>query len=219
MNFGTNRVLSDEQVEVENIKLACANHAAALLKNLRKRLKLDDYGNTISDERPAEAEKFLRSIGLSFRTIGEISAIKLVLTEAEKLADQRANEGFVASDVPVDGFEFEQWGAEALQKFGWKAQATQGSGDQGIDVVATKEGINLGIQCKRYAGSVGNKAVQEAYSGAKHMGLEHAAVLTNAEFTKSAKELAASTGVLLLSPEDIPTLFEVLTQGNDRHPK
>ena len=40
------------------------------------------------------------------------------------------------------------------------------------------------------------------------MGLNKAAVLTNAEFTKSARELAGTTGVLLLSPEDIPTLSE-----------
>lgn len=40
------------------------------------------------------------------------------------------------------------------------------------------------------------------------MGLDRAAVLTNAEFTRSAKDLAASTGVLLLSPEDIPTLAD-----------
>ena len=66
----------------------------------------------------------------------------------------------------------------------------------------------MGIQCKLYTGSVGNKAIQEAYSGMKHFGLDKAAVLTNANFTKSAKELAASTGVLLLSPEDIPTLSE-----------
>ena len=137
-----------------------------------------------------------------------IDACKLVIETVEALEEQQIEEGFSAKEHPEDGWEFEHWVAEALQKFGWQALATQGSGDQGVDVVATKDGLSLGIQCKRYTGSVGNKAVQEVYAGAKHMGLDKAAVLTNAHFTRSAKELAASTGVLLLSPEDIPTLSE-----------
>ena len=201
-------MLSDDQVEIENIRLACSHHFVALSRNFRKRVKQDDYGNLILDDRPAEAEKFLINKGLNFRTIGEIRAIKLVLSEVAKLDLQKANTPFGSSQAPVDGLEFEHWVADSLQKFGWQARATQGSGDQGVDVVATKDGLSLGIQCKRYTGSVGNKAIQEAYSGMKHFGLDKAAVLTNAKFTKSAKELAASTGVLLLSPEDIPTLSE-----------
>jgi hypothetical protein len=111
---------------------------------------------------------------------------------------------------PVDGLEFEHWVSQRLNERNWESYVTRGSGDQGIDVVATKYGVSIGIQCKRYSGPVGNKAVQEAFSGAKHMSLNKAAVLSNSNFTKSAKELAASTGVLLLSPEDIPILSELL---------
>ena len=132
----------------------------------------------------------------------------MVIETVENLEAVQVHGGFSANEHPEDGWEFEHWVAEALQKFGWQARATQGSGDQGVDVVATKDGLSLGIQCKRYSGSVGNKAVQEAFSGAKNMGLNRAAVLTNAEFTKSARELAVTTSVLLLSPEDIPTLSE-----------
>lgn len=200
--------LSDEEVEEQNIKLACGYHFSALSRNFRKRVKRDDYGTIISDERPAEAEKFFTGLGLSVRAIGDVRAIKLVLAEVARLESKSGDTLFQSSDAPIDGHDFEHWVAQKLRKFGWQASATKGSGDQGIDVVATKGDVALGIQCKRYSGSVGNKAVQEAFSGAKHMGLNNAAVLSNADFTKSAKELAASTGVLLLSPEDIPALSE-----------
>lgn len=210
MTLNSGKYISDQEVEEENLRLACAHHMRLLSRNLRKKLRHDDYGNVILDERPAEIEKFVIGLGLSVRSIGIVRAIKTVLAEMERLEAKRPDNVFSSSDSPTDGLEFEHWVAQSLEKFGWQAKATQGSGDQGVDVVATKDGLSLGLQCKRYTGAVGNKAVQEAFSGAKHMGLDKAGVLTNAEFTKSAKELAASTGVLLLSPDDIPRLHEQL---------
>ena len=114
------------------------------------------------------------------------------------------------SNLPQDGLEFEAWVAQKFKDCGWIARATQGSGDQGIDVIAHKDDISIGVQCKLYTGSVGNGAIQEAFAGMKHFGLDHAAVITNSSYTKSAKELANSTGVMLLGPDDISTLREKL---------
>lgn len=113
-------------------------------------------------------------------------------------------------DLPQDGLEFEAWVAQKFKDCGWIARATQGSGDQGIDVIAHKDDISIGVQCKLYTGSVGNGAIQEAFAGMKHFGLDHAAVITNSSYTKSAKELANSTGVMLLGPDDISTLRDKL---------
>ncbi len=44
-------------------------------------------------------------------------------------------------------------------------EVTRGSGDYGVDVLAEKEGVTYAVQCKRYDGPVGVKAVQEAYAG------------------------------------------------------
>lgn len=98
------------------------------------------------------------------------------------------------------------WLAAALGKFGWSASVTTASKDQGVDVLARKDGLSVAIQAKRYAGKVGNKAVQEVYSGARHLGLSAAAVVTTVGFTRSARELAGSTGVTLLHVEDLPRL-------------
>ena len=55
----------------------------------------------------------------------------------------------------------------------------------------------------RYAKAVGNRAVQEAFAAKSFVGAQFAAVVTNASYTTSARQLAASTGVLLLHFTDL----------------
>ena len=174
------------------------------------RINYDEFGEPEKNNINTTVREMLRGINLEdsyaqrFRLFSQAwdnmapQAVAHMSAWAEDFSDELT--------IPMDGFKFEEWVANRLNKYGWIAYATKGSGDQGVDVVATKDDMSIGIQCKRYSSSVGNKAVQEIYAGAKHMGLDKAAVLTNAEFTRSAKELADSTGVLLLSPEDIPEL-------------
>lgn len=98
----------------------------------------------------------------------------------------------------LDGPEFEAYVALVLRDNGFKHVAlTKGSGDQGVDILAERNGRTYAIQCKNYEGAVGNFAVQEAYAGAQFYGCDKAAVICPGEFTRGAKELAGSTGVLL----------------------
>ena len=98
----------------------------------------------------------------------------------------------------MEGHDFEYFCAELLKKNDFvNVEVTQRSGDQGIDILATKDGIKYGIQCKCYSSDIGNKAVQEAFSGKTFYNCHVGAVLTNRYFTVSAKELAEKSGVLL----------------------
>ena len=104
--------------------------------------------------------------------------------------------------VPVydtmEGHDFEYYCADLLRNNGFcNVSVTQGSGDQGIDVLAEKGGVKYGIQCKCYSKDIGNKAVQEAFAGKTFYHCHVAAVLTNRYFTRSAKELANINQVLL----------------------
>jgi len=100
----------------------------------------------------------------------------------------------------ISGYEYEEQCADELRKQGFqKVEVTRSSGDQGIDVIAWKDNLKYGIQCKHYQGSVSNKAVQEAFSGAKFYDCDIAVVMTNSTFTESAKELAHKIGVKLWS--------------------
>lgn len=108
----------------------------------------------------------------------------------------------------MEGHQFEYFCGEVLKKNGYSnVEVTRGSGDQGIDILAVKDGIKYGIQCKCYSSDIGNKAVQEAFAGKTFYGCHVAAVLTNRHFTRSAKELAESNGVLLWDREKLNFLI------------
>jgi superfamily II DNA or RNA helicase len=64
-----------------------------------------------------------------------------------------------------------------------------GPGDQGADIVADREGERWVFQCKyKSSGAVGEEAVEEALRGLRAHGAVKAAVVTNATFTRGAKE-------------------------------
>ena len=112
--------------------------------------------------------------------------------------------------LKLDGPEFEAYVALVLADNGFKHVAlTKGSGDQGVDILAERNGKTYAVQCKNYEGSVGNFAVQEAYTGAQFYGCDKAAVICPGEFTRGAKELAQSTGVLLWDGKKLSHMMRI----------
>lgn len=98
----------------------------------------------------------------------------------------------------MDGHEFERFCAQLLSKRGYEdVMVTQGSGDQGIDIIAYKDGIKYGIQCKCYSSAVGNKAVQEVFAGKAFYQCHVGIVITNNYFSDSAIALARQNGIVL----------------------
>lgn len=113
-------------------------------------------------------------------------------------------------DDVINPYEYERSISDAFSSLGWTSYSTSGSGDQGADVIAEKNGLKLVVQCKLYSSSIGNKAVQEV---AAALGFYHgdiSAVITNSDFTKSAKQLAQSLGVYLLHHSQIAELDAAL---------
>nr|WP_181717856.1 restriction endonuclease [Sphingomonas sp.]QJS06591.1 type II restriction endonuclease [Sphingomonas sp.] len=118
-------------------------------------------------------------------------------------------------DMPKDGIDFEYWCASKLEEQGWATQISKASGDQGVDIEAFKDGVAIAVQCKRYSQPIGNKAVQEAYTGMVHYGAQLSAVIGTGGFTKSAIELAGNTGVLLLDADNISSFSDLI--GNRKN--
>jgi hypothetical protein len=107
----------------------------------------------------------------------------------------------------LDPTEYEHFCADLLKEKGWNVNVTQASGDQGIDILAERDGFLLAIQCKKYSSPVGNKAVQEAHSGGTFYNANAFAVVSPVEYTPSARELANSLGVHLFHHDDLATLI------------
>lgn len=103
----------------------------------------------------------------------------------------------------MDPYEYEHFCAEQFNNNNWKAKATQGSSDQGVDVIATKNNITLVAQCKRFKKPVGNKAVQEVVAGMKYYQANKGVVIAPNGFTKSAEKLAEANQILLIHHSEI----------------
>ncbi len=107
----------------------------------------------------------------------------------------------------MPGEEFEYFCADILRGNGFKdVEVTKASGDHGIDVLAKKDGVKYAIQCKRYSKPVGNKAVQEAYSGKDIYKADIAVVMSNMDFTSQAIEDAKKLNVELWDRDKIYSL-------------
>jgi restriction system protein len=106
-------------------------------------------------------------------------------------------------DDDMDPYEYERFCAEQFKQNDWDAEATKGSSDQGVDVIATKDGITLVGQCKKFAKPVGNSAVQEVVAGMKYYGATKGVVIAPNGFTKSAKKLAEANQIPLIHHSEI----------------
>jgi hypothetical protein len=97
----------------------------------------------------------------------------------------------------MNGYQFENFVAMLFNHFGYKTIVTPSSGDQGIDIIAEKDGERVGIQAKCYSSAVTNSAIQEVSAGIVHYGCTKGIVVTNNNFTKSANALADSNQIIL----------------------
>jgi restriction system protein len=90
----------------------------------------------------------------------------------------------------MSGEEFEHQIAVWLKRQGFSDVLKTEYFDQGIDIVATRFGIRLGVQVKRSVKPVGVNAIRSAVAGMASYGCNQAMVVTNSTFTTRAKALA-----------------------------
>jgi len=107
----------------------------------------------------------------------------------------------------LSGVEFEGFLAGLFRAQGYAFESTPVSGDYGADLILSKDGQRIAVQAKRYAGSVGVAAVQEALSGQAYYQCHTAWVITTGTFTTNAVELARKAGVRMIGRSDIGNLI------------
>lgn len=139
---------------------------------------------------------------LSKENIQEMELCLKILKDYERVC------GKIEETDGMDGHDFEYWCAELLKKSGFaNVEVTKGSGDQGVDVLAVKDGIRYAIQCKCYSSNLGNGPVQEVHAGKALYHCQVGVVMKNQYFTAGAKELAEATGVLLWDREKLEEML------------
>ena len=102
------------------------------------------------------------------------------------------------------GYDYEEYCCRYLKSKGYKhIKQTPRAKDHGIDIIAQKRRKKYAFQCKYYGKKVGNRAVQEAYTGCSYYDCDIPVVITNSSFTKNAIEEAQTLGVKLIDSVDI----------------
>ena len=116
----------------------------------------------------------------------------------------------------ISGEHYETLCRNLLQAEGWRVETTPVTGDQGADLIAEAAGCRVIIQCKFHARPIGNKAVQEAHAAVGFHAGDRAAVVSNASFTRSARQLAQANGVLLLHHDQLADLGRMIRGAEHR---
>ena len=169
----------------------------------------DEYGAFDREEWEDECAYFLDRVILPRirREPSERKHARLV-KRVSRLALSRIEEADEALEAALsdDPVAFEHRSADILRAAGWEAHVSGAAGDQGADVVATAGARTLIVQCKRYTKPIGNKAVQEANAARAYYRADMAAVVGTAPFTKSARDLADATDVMLLDEAGLAAL-------------
>lgn len=139
-------------------------------------------------------------------------AIEAILDEVQHstISDQ-------VLEPDADGLAYEAYVAHLVSELGWSAELTKSTGDHGADVIASRNGLRVAIQCKHYAGKVGNKAVQEVFSAARFYDCDVGVVISNSEFTSAARQAAQKLGILLVHHDEMQSTLESLGSEHDQH--
>lgn len=117
-----------------------------------------------------------------------------------------------------DPYKYEEFVKDLLRSEGYSAKRTRGSGDYGVDVIASKKGKTYAIQCKLYNRTVGVKAVQEIVSGRVYYKTDYAVVVSDNSFTNAAKSMARKSGVILTHHKNLIHKIESLDASeNETH--
>jgi Restriction endonuclease len=137
-----------------------------------------------------------------------------VVRLVQRLVDssRRTKRRSQAFSEPASWQEFETFCAEELKRSGWDARLSPPGADQGIDVIAEKNGVRVVLQCKHYARPVGNKAVQEAVAARAHERADFGVVVSKSDYTVAARQLAETNRIHLLHHHQLRDLYSRLRQ-------
>lgn len=201
-----------EKQQMENAKLAINRHANELTIRRKQLTTTLNYGLTDDSKWQKEINVFIGNViePVAGRVDIFSANYNRIVTEILEATENYKSEKTGFSDG-ISPIEYEHLVAEQLSDSGWETRLTAASGDQGVDVFAKKNGISIVIQCKLYSKPVGNTAVQEAISGKTFERADFAAVVTNAGFTRSAKQLATTSGVFLLHHDQLHEIDSFLS--------
>lgn len=194
-------------------------HIETLARRRVALVSVDHYGIVDGSKWNAEVQRFINEVVRPQLSDAEARTIAPILNQTfQELVEDRVRprsdeiEAELKFSPDMTAVGFERWCGSKLSQLGWNATVTKATGDQGADVLAERNGLRIVLQCKLYSAPVGNNAVQEAYAAQRHYSASASAVVSNAEFTRSARELSNTTGVFLFHYGELDRLDGLLAE-------
>ena len=133
--------------------------------------------------------------------------------QAALLAEQRKHQEYWQS---LSGIEFEQELAKLFRARGYHVQFTPTTGDQGIDLIARKNGKTTVVQCKAYKHPVGPAVARELYGSMVAYGANDAILACTGGFTKGVEEFVQRRPIKLISVSDLVRVAEATGDGDTK---
>jgi len=110
------------------------------------------------------------------------------------------------------GTKFERALARLYKNMGYSVSQTKGSGDEGIDLILSKEAKTTVVQCKGREKPIGVGAVRDLYGAMMHARADSAVLACPAGFTKAVRNFATGKPIQLLSVADLVEMAESVDQ-------
>lgn len=130
------------------------------------------------------------------------SAVSAVLSKIQKIQENTRKRELLSCDMvevdEMEGTEFEDFLEVLFRKKGYRVRTTATTGDYGADLILNN---HIVVQAKRYAGSIGVKAVQEVIGAKGFYQADEGMVVTNSYFTPNAVNLAKANHIELWDRE------------------
>jgi hypothetical protein len=108
----------------------------------------------------------------------------------------------------LNGYEFERATAKVMRKHHFTASVTSGSGDGGIDIDVTRNGLKGVVQCKAHTSCVGPHVVRDLYGVIHHCGADFGIIVSRGGFTRGAHDFRRDKPILFLNTDDLIAMQE-----------
>lgn len=162
----------------------------------------------------------IRKLFEKFNLQGDERTIKELMNKLEENDELADFEETLTSQQEVNigdferlgGLEFESYIQKLFQILGYTVVKTKASGDQGADLIISKDNEKIAVQAKKYSGGVSNKAIQEVVAAKNYYKTDGALVITNSFYTKGAIDLALANKVELWDGKKLNAIINDLNK-------
>jgi len=131
------------------------------------------------------------------------NASRIYETLYENRTKERMNKiNYWKSLITPDGIEFENAVERLFVDLGYKTNRTPKTGDEGVDIIANKNGEIIAIQCKAHTKKLGASVVRELYGSMMHCNANQAILATINGVTENSEQFIKGKKIRILTAQD-----------------